>query len=197
MKNLNLPDFKPCRRAMCFIDGENIAIGYKRMLDSNPDLVSKDSVIYKEDVLAWNPIGIIPYSGQYEFDFIRSYYYTSTGSGQVEEIENALLDISIFSGKYSHLYFHPVVFEKKNRNRKSKGVDIQIAIDILSHTYKNNLDFVFLFTGDADYIPIVEEVYSSGKRVIIGSFSDGFSPKLRNKADGVIHLDYEFFTKSS
>lgn len=90
---------------------------------------------------------------------------------------------------------YPKVFHKNKKERKSKGVDIQMTIDILTHVFQNNLDVVYLVSGDGDYKPIIEECIRYGKQVYIAAFSSGLNKSLKNIADVFIDLDPVYFNK--
>lgn len=50
-----------------------------------------------------------------------------------------------------------------------KGVDVQLAVDLVSNAYLNNYDVAVLFSGDIDLYESVKLVKSLGKQVIIFS----------------------------
>lgn len=62
------------------------------------------------------------------------------------------------------------VFKKQKQQTKSKGVDIALTTDFLSNAFLNNYDVAVLIAGDADYIPMVNEVKRLGKLVYIVFF---------------------------
>lgn len=68
-----------------------------------------------------------------------------------------------------------------------------MTVDILKHTYLDNLDTVFLISGDGDYLPLIEEVIRNGKQIYLASFSNGLNEDLLNKVDLYIDLDPVYF----
>jgi uncharacterized LabA/DUF88 family protein len=52
--------------------------------------------------------------------------------------------------------FNPTVFKKQKE--KSKGVDITLAKDLLINSFFDNYQVAVLIAGDADYVPLVDEV---------------------------------------
>ena len=50
-----------------------------------------------------------------------------------------------------------------------KGVDVQLAVDLVSNAYLNNYDIAVLFSGDIDLLESIKLVKSLGKHVIIFS----------------------------
>lgn len=47
-----------------------------------------------------------------------------------------------------------------------KGVDVRIAVDIVTHAYANIYDSAILVSGDADFVPAIRAVQDFGKEVI-------------------------------
>ena len=68
-----------------------------------------------------------------------------------------------------------------------------MTVDILTHTFQNNIDIVYLLSGDGDYIPLINEVMRAGKQVYVAAFSSGLSPKLKTVADKFTLLDDLYF----
>jgi uncharacterized LabA/DUF88 family protein len=90
--------------------------------------------------------------------------------------------------------FQPRVFKK--REGRSKGVDISLATEVLSNAYKDNYDVAVLVAGDADYVPMVEEVKRQGKIVYVSFFGDadqGAKDELRLAADDFLPIGSAFF----
>ena len=61
--------------------------------------------------------------------------------------------------------------KRTKRQEKSKGIDIQMTVDILVNSHRNNLDTVYIITGDGDFVPVLEEVKRLGKRIYVAAFS--------------------------
>jgi uncharacterized LabA/DUF88 family protein len=85
--------------------------------------------------------------------------------------------------------FSPSVFKKKEG--KSKGVDIALTSDLLSHAFLDNYDAAVLIAGDGDYVRAIEEVKKRGKVAYVIFFRGdgaGLSPELRLAADAFFDL---------
>lgn len=183
-------------RMMVFIDGENIVFNYQKLLKKG--LSPKKTVKHHQDIYAWeekstlNP-GI--------HNIIRAYYYTyATGSDEhIKTITDEIKSLSFLKHNDSHHpnYLSPIVFKKAKKTAKAKGVDIQLTVDILSHIYQNNIDTVYLITGDGDYFPIISEIIRMGKQVYLAAFSEGLSPKLKHTVDQFNSLDDVYFINES
>lgn len=51
-----------------------------------------------------------------------------------------------------------------------KGVDVELAIDVLDHAHENRYDVAILVTGDTDFVPLVRRVTSLNKHALIAHF---------------------------
>jgi uncharacterized protein (TIGR00288 family) len=71
----------------------------------------------------------------------------------------------------------------RTRERGSKRVDITLSVDMLVHAYQKNYDVAVLIAGDEDYVPLVEAVKNTGRRVFLWFVASGLSPALKRSAD--------------
>jgi uncharacterized LabA/DUF88 family protein len=111
-------------------------------------------------------------------ELIRGHYYTSTPGD-----ESARTDVR--DGLRS-IGFDAEVFPRPSQSsgRNSKGVDIALTTDMLSHAFLDNYGWVVIAAGDGDYVPLVEAVKRRGKRVQLLFFaSEGLSPALVRACD--------------
>jgi len=180
---------------MLFVDGENLTIRGQEFASKN-HLTLKEGPYWKKDVFLWmaNPRPLQrPYciTGEVEAlesEAIRAYYYTSL-IGSPDDLENAEISLR-------KIGFAPKVFKKPSGgDRKSKGVDIALATDVLTHAFQNHFDVAILLGGDADYCPLANQVKSLGKQVWIWFFEkkeDGLGPRLWKSSDVFIPLDSLF-----
>jgi len=51
-----------------------------------------------------------------------------------------------------------------------KGVDVQLALDVLDYAHEDRFDVAVLITGDEDFVPLVRRVTSLGKHVLLAYF---------------------------
>jgi uncharacterized LabA/DUF88 family protein len=73
---------------------------------------------------------------------------------------------------------------------EEKGVDVAIAIDMISHAAKNIYDTAILVGGDRDHLGVVSAVKNEfGKRVEVTNFSDRTSRELMKKVDKFLPLE--------
>jgi uncharacterized LabA/DUF88 family protein len=181
------PDFF---KWMLFVDGENLTIQAEKLTQG---ISLREGTHYTPEVFVWMPTFSAReniYSGAglpIYGDAIRSHYYTSCVGD----------DQKLFKIKENlrGLGFHPGVFKKPQGRAKSKGVDITLTKDMLSHAFLNNYQIAVLIAGDADYVPLVQEVQRLGKIVYVAFFSEeqaGLSRELRVTADGFYDLGAKF-----
>lgn len=86
-----------------------------------------------------------------------------------------------------HLGFGALKGLKKNKLRQ-KGVDALIAVDMLAGAFSNLFDIAILLAGDADFVPIVEEVKRRGVMVSIAADLASLSDELRRSADRILEI---------
>jgi uncharacterized LabA/DUF88 family protein len=188
------------RKMMAFIDGENLVFRYQSMIRNGWLPVSSN--FHEADNCVWS--GFVPVPNDHFL--IRANYYTSVvgDDNKIETVFNSLKQqaingsSSIFSaGKRQIIQgaqnLFPVVFKKPSRSNKTKIIDIRMTVDILSNVYQNNIDSVYLISGDGDYEEVIKEIIRMGKRIYISALSDGLNPKLRKLSDECFVLDPFFF----
>jgi len=75
-----------------------------------------------------------------------------------------------------------------------KGVDVNIAVDMLRLAFLNYYEVAVLVSGDGDFVPVVKSVQDLGKKVINAYFIDkarrGYH--LRKNSDSFIEINQEF-----
>jgi uncharacterized LabA/DUF88 family protein len=187
------------KRLMLFIDGENLVMRYQNMITKGCIPINGSNIKYKKDIYIWATNIPLPNPNPKitNIDIVRAHYYTSV-SGDMKkqiDIENEIKSINLpkISAHGNPQVLFPVVYKKNRQQEKAKGVDIRMAIDILSHTYNNNLDTVCFFSGDGDFEPVLKEVMGQGKNILLYSFSSGLNPALSRVCDEYICLDSTFF----
>lgn len=180
-------------KVMAFIDGENLVNRYQAMVKGGWTLKGHPEMMYLADVYVWHPGSFKPQT----HEVIRATYYTYVvgDDSKVASVEDSIKEFRFRSNLVIQrgLKLYPKVFKKLKKSISGKGVDIQMTVDILTHTYQNNIDAVYLLSGDGDYIPLINEVMRMGKQVYVAAFSSGLAPKLRTVADEFTLLDDIYF----
>ena len=75
--------------------------------------------------------------------------------------------------------------------REQKGVDVRLAVEMLSDAQAGHLDVALLLAGDADFVPLVDEVRRHGVNVVVIAVETSLADTLRRAADEVWPIDPE------
>jgi len=129
---------------------------------------------------------------------IRLYYYNAK-VGRKEEPERYQQQQAFFASisaiPYCELRLGRLVYTNSwpNTPPYEKGVDIQLATDMITHSYKSNYDVAVLAANDTDYVGALQAVKDNGKNVEVALFGkEQTSRQLRVVADRVIAMDGRF-----
>ncbi len=132
-----------------------------------------ESKFYRKDTFIWLPnrrpaetLHIQSLGSELAPRAVRAYYYASV-QGDDEKLAGVKEELWSIG-------FQPEVFKKPAGERRSKGVDIALAKDVLSNAFMQNYESALLIAGDGDYVPLVNEVERLGKRGYV-LFSSSFS----------------------
>lgn len=66
---------------------------------------------------------------------------------------------------------------------RQKGVDVKIAVDMLTHAFNKNANMVTLLSGDLDFRPVIKALVNLGVTTTIWSEKVSSSKKLLSAAD--------------
>ncbi len=192
----------PQKEAIIFIDGNNFyhnvkSIGVRPSKVDFPRVIEnvcKKFNLKKKDVHYYNSIPNIKTIGEENY-----YKHMSFLSG----LEKS--GIKVHKRKLQHLSNIELITKKVNQlqtlkicdnckpivtqncidcvgafQEKEKGIDVMIVVDMIEMSLKDEYDVGILISGDADFIPALNLIKKSWKRVIIvASTSAGFSRDLR------------------
>ena len=187
---------------MIFIDGENLLLRYEAMREergepSGPrdalNLGASPQVTYVPGRYVWHPLT----AAVHGHEIIRATYYTHVVGdvNKVKEINTALAALHFdkhWASESPHT-LTPWIFHKKKDSKKEKTVDVKMTVDILTHVHHDNVDSVYLVTGDGDFLPVIKEAVHSGKNVYLAALSSGLHPDLKNYVDDFRDLDPLYF----
>lgn len=179
-------------KSIAFVDGENLTMRYQALLKEGRK--PSQAVVHLPDVFVWQSnIG----RAVIDTDMIRINYYTSmVGDEDAVTATKAAIAAQRYYGfgdLYGPCQLHPRVYKKPQKSTKSRLVDINITIDMMRHAYTGAVDVAYLFSGDGDFVELVEDIGRSGKRVCVAAFSSGLDPRLRVVADRFFLLDDLYF----
>ncbi|MCX7911457.1 MAG: NYN domain-containing protein [Dehalococcoidales bacterium] len=126
---------------------------------------------------------------------VRIYYYNArVGQRQEPDLyrqQQAFFD-SIKAIPYTELRLGRLVYTPQwpNVPPYEKGTDVQLATDMLVHSFKNNYDVAVLVAGDNDFAGALQAIKENGKHVEVVLFGKKDSSRqLRDVADKVITVN--------
>lgn len=79
---------------------------------------------------------------------------------------------------------------KKKSGSRQKEIDISISVDMLTHTYRKNMDQLTFVAGDQDFRPLLEAVVREGMYVTLKYGAISISRELMHAADAKAELGY-------
>src|SRR5262249_43671222 len=85
------------------------------------------------------------------------------------------------------------VFKRPSNSYKVRSVDIQIVIDALTLVGNKSASLVCLYSGDSDFIPLIEELMRLGAYVEVRALSSGLGRRMNTVPDGFTLLDSRLF----
>ncbi|MDZ7283974.1 NYN domain-containing protein [Sphingomonas sanguinis] len=83
--------------------------------------------------------------------------------------------------------FHAQLGDLRGRKARQKKVDVQIAVDMLLHTVRQNMERCTLIAGDIDFQPLLEALVREGMYVTLWH-PDHAAEDLLNSADSCMAL---------
>jgi uncharacterized LabA/DUF88 family protein len=129
---------------------------------------------------------------------VRIYYYNAV-VGKTEEPERFNDQEKFFKSvaaiPYTELRLGHLVYTNQWPSSPpfEKGVDVQLATDMITHAFKNNYDVAILVAGDNDFVGAIQAIKDNGKHVEVALFGqESTSRQLRDVADRIISLDGTF-----
>jgi len=170
-------------RIMIFIDGSNLYHSLKSIFKRTDIDIGKfcDKLLEKRRL-------------------IRIYYYNAR-VGLREEPERYHDQQKFFAGvtaiPYTELRLGRLVYNNwPAAPPYEKGVDIQLATDMITHGFKNNYDTAILVAGDNDFVGAIQAVKDNGKNLEVALFGkEQTSIQLRKVADRVIVINSRLLNK--
>ena len=114
---------------------------------------------------------------------------------------NGKCNTTAFHDRLRYLGFRVITKELKRIDEKDctgnvihtryeqKEVDVAMACEMVVHALKDNYDIAIVVSGDRDFVPAVQQIQAAGKRVMVASFSDCFSPEIKQYCDTYVQLD--------
>ena len=186
-------------KSILLVDGENLVFRFQDMVQKGHK--PKKDVVHIPDVFIWHP----NLASRFNIDIFRVIYYTSTvgDDERIQSIRNQISKNIFDTGRrgmgnyFGHCQLVPNVFKKNKQSQKSRLVDIFIAVDAMKYASNPSIECLVFLSGDSDFIKLYNELMSFGKKVLVGSFSDGCASPLNHVVDDFFKLDSYFFEKKA
>lgn len=156
------------KRAMLFVDGQNLTIGAR---NHEPKGFQYDVSALVDELCN-------------DYDLVRGYWFDSHKPGELDDKR----------GFYTFLETNGFRVESVERSGvegdfKEKEADIRLATELIASAYNDSYEVAVVVTGDKDYLRAVRHVQDRGKIVTVAMFEQGMSGALRREADSYVHLD--------
>ena len=85
--------------------------------------------------------------------------------------------------------------KRLNGHPVEKGVDVRLAVDIVTHAYSNIYDLGIIVSGDSDFVPAIKAAQDFGKEINNVCFSKTKSFHLNHICDNTIVIEKNNFEK--
>jgi len=164
------------KRAMVFIDGNNLYFGLKKNV-GNYNLNYGDFIKKISD----------------GYDLVRAYFYTALFRKEDDEnLHMSQQKFLTYLMEVPYMQIMPGRLERRGEELVEKGVDVRLAVDVVRFGAAGQYDVAILVTGDGDYAPAVEAIKDMGLNVTNAFFPYEVSIHLKHVCDSFIPLDYEY-----
>ncbi|MDA2933332.1 NYN domain-containing protein [Acidobacteria bacterium AH-259-D05] len=167
--------------AYVFIDG-----GYLRSIawDKNRPLYNPlevaETIVIQHEVQSWATAPRVLRNVR----IARVIYYDARPEGEKDsELKSYWDAVELLPD--THLGFGLV----RGQPRRQKAVDTLIAVDMLVGAFTNLFAVAVLISGDADFVPVVDEVRRCGIMVAVAAEKDTVAEDLMRAADRFVEID--------
>lgn len=175
----------PIAKVMAFIDGGYLRIQYKQKYGTEEIDFDKLKIRLIENFNA-------NCGGKYDGDLVRIYYYDAIVEHEhpnYSDQRQYFSKIRSINGYQVHLGRLTSTGKNGDGRLKQKGVDVHLAVDMITKAYQDQYDFAVLLAGDDDFFDVVNGVKDSGKRVFGMYFQQHISENLYDILDARIEID--------
>lgn len=184
----------PRRPVMAFIDGGHLRSGVTQILGMDENKINFQrlgDLIHQAGTFG----GIIA-------NVRRMYYYDAIVAKEDDEgryeAQSALFDkierVNLYEVRLGRLI--PNAKTKAGNERpKQKGVDVLMAIDMLTKAYRDQFEVAVFLGGDDDFLDLIKAVKDSGKNVVGMYFPEKTSDRMVKCFDMRVELNKASFEK--
>ena len=127
---------------------------------------------------------------QFFAGFDKAFYYAALPTQMDKEEPDAFaarlkkveaLHSTISAGDGCHVFNGKTV--EGGKRLRQKGVDVMLAVHMLTHVFRGNEKNVTLLAGDADFVPLVKALVMEGANVTVRYAATSYAPDLLEAAD--------------
>lgn len=189
---------------MFFVDYDNFKNYFLSKTDAYPDFAKVPDFLFKKinELRNWeryNPrlIRTYVYSGEYTKEITKKIKNKIARSGDYDKnkIEKFLSKVrkekSIQDCCFSRfiklpfveLKLKPLQFSAKELRLFQKGTDVQLAVDLVHHAYRNNFDVAIVCSGDVDLLESIKLVKNQGKKIVLVAHPGSLASDMEKECD--------------
>lgn len=202
MKVLILIDAKNFEKGVYFLCTKRKEFRYIDFYKLNTFILDylKNNPQYKDNLL--QHLRTYFYTGEYTESLIRKIEKYINREPSKKELAQDLLEKckkeyekqnNFLKYAKNYLFFEiklkPLQFSPNDFKVLQKGVDVQLAVDLVDFTHKNVFDIAVLLSGDIDLLESVKTAKGMGKQVVIMGNSNVTAEEMKRHADLFIDID--------
>ncbi len=109
-----------------------------------------------------------------------------------QENQQKMMDFSVYCNsleiKTTPLHYTPNEAINE-RGIFQKGIDVQLAVDLVHHAYEDNFDTAIVCSGDIDLLGSIELAKMKGKKIVLVSHTDMISKNMIKGCDYFFMLE--------
>lgn len=174
--------------AYAFVDG-----GYFRALcqdaaspPADPQILAAQ-LVSSDGIQSWGRT----HSSERFVSLARVLYYDAASEGEEPNELKAYWD-EVELLRDTELRFGVLRGRRAKGPRRQKGVDTLLAVDMVVGAFTGLYQVGLLFAGDADFVPVVEEVRRRGVMVALVGHPDSVADELHRAADRFLPIGKGF-----
>ena len=169
-------------KAHAFADG-----GYLRRLAHDAKVPLVDPMNLARVIVGCNAVQT--WAGQEQSTVLtRTTYYDARPDEEAQSTELAEYWAAVELLPDTDLGFGSLRGGGNRRAPRQKGVDTLIAVDMLVGAFTKIFDLAVVIAGDADFVPVLEEVRRCGVKTIVAAEESSVSQDLRRAADRFVKI---------
>jgi uncharacterized LabA/DUF88 family protein len=125
--------------------------------------------------------------------FLKAFYYDAIPVRNDKETETDYaarikpsLDVFDAAGAVDGMHVYEGDARQRRRGKgglEQKKVDVMLTVDMLTHTFRRNMDAATLLTGDVDFKPLIDALVQNGMYVTLWYPPGETSLELQRAAD--------------